>query len=78
MQVGAFHWFLRPAGDFRDDPGCHIRNVAVLTVQQVEERPPDGFVVLGGVLVEYFDTFRILLNNNSQPVNMQINRFRKR
>lgn len=61
VEIGTFHWSLRPASDLGDDSGGHIGDEAVLPVQQVQEGTPDRFLCPVRKVVEDFDTGTVLL-----------------
>lgn len=61
MQIGAVHGRLRPTRNFRDDSRGHVGDEAVLTVQEVQKRPPDAFFFFLRVLMEYLNTTSIFL-----------------
>lgn len=64
MQVGLVHELFGPAGDLGDDARGHVHDEAVLAVQQVQEREPQGVAFASGVFMENLHASLILLKQN--------------
>lgn len=61
VQVRLGHLFVTPAGKFGQNARGHVDNETILAIQQIQERSPYNFLVLGAVFMEYIHASTILL-----------------